>query len=150
MQSADHFDDIFSIPVDFALSSCMQELSIFKGPDQRLKVHDNSMVLENPCEQSVRRCRSDSTNSAGASHGVPATSQDDCVEAVRWISSMDTRLPSNRALHNFRVGLLTHQDSKVRRSLQDRSNSGLDRNSLDTLASSSCPSQDALWDLLLQ
>ncbi len=48
--TSDHFDDIFSIPVDFALSSCMQELSMFKGPDQRLKVNDDSMVLEYPCE----------------------------------------------------------------------------------------------------
>jgi hypothetical protein len=150
------FEDFIRVPCNSALSNCPQELSssVSKGVVQRLKLQgDSFMDCDGPGDNYVRRCRSDSTDSADASHVMLITSKDDCVGLVRSCTSIDRRQVSSRALHNFRVGLLTHQETiKSRRHLlPDYSSSSRPGGDAPmTFESSSGRPQDAMWDLLLQ
>ncbi len=144
------FEDIFRIPsCDSALSSRLQELSVFKGAEQsrRLKLDPTD---GNSCESSVRRCLSDSTGGTAASYDIPVSSKDDSFEVLRRCSSVDRRRPTNRALYNLRVGLLAHDEFMKARRHPPAPSSSPDTACAIFPHSSSSRSQDAVWDLLLQ
>jgi hypothetical protein len=150
---SESFDDIFRIPsCDSTFSTGMQKLYSFRGAVQRLKLQDDSMVQDSTCEHSVRRCRSDSTDSNIHTRHVSATWKDDSIETLRSELSLNKHHPSSRALHNLCIGLLTHHESiKARRRLQDTSSTSEPVNLAHaSLISSSCRLQDELWDQLLQ
>jgi hypothetical protein len=140
------FEGIFRIPsCDSALSNRLQELSTFKEPEQTHKLKLDPTDEDSTCKHSVRKCHSISTDGTTALNAMLATSKDDCVEFMHTYSSMRAK---NRALYNFRVGLLTHEESMQakRKAPVSSRNSG----SVCVLASSGCRSQDGIWDLLLE
>jgi hypothetical protein len=146
------FEDIFRLPSCDStpvISSCLQERSIFSAAEKtrRLKLELDPMDRIGTCEHSVRRCRSDSTDRSSVSIIMQVTSKDDCIEIVRTCLSVDRHGPTNRAVYNFHVGLLTHHEST--KAQQKRTAPLSSSDAVCALVTSGCP-QDALWDLLLQ
>ncbi len=154
MESAggcESFEIIFGMPSCdsfHVITSRLKELSSFKGDEQTrtLKVDSTSKS-----ENSMRRCRSDSTDRTGAAYSMPVTSKDDSVEFMWTRPIVGRRRSSNRAQYNFQVGLLTHCEAiKARRNPPGNTNTADAIGSLMTFSSASSFSQDAIWDMLLQ
>jgi hypothetical protein len=148
------FEEIFEIPMlDSSViiaNVCPREIWLMKKPVTNTNNdHENqggaiTVEWNGTSEQIVRRCRSDPKTRTQFS-GI---SSEGCNCKGKKLNDWDW---SNRALHNFHVGLAIHSESNKDRRDECPSSSSDDLTAKCCSAShANRASQDAVWDLLLQ